>query len=73
MARQPEMCLRLVPIMPQWHPRPAVVSALYFGPSALAPKIKVFLDFVGEVLGTERDPRVKEAPFEGLFGKPYET
>jgi DNA-binding transcriptional LysR family regulator len=73
MARQPEMCPRLVPIMPQWHPRPAVVSALYFGPSALAPKIKVFLDFFGEVLGTERDPRVKQATFDGLFGKPHET
>ena len=70
MARQPEVCGRLVRILPQWHPRPATVSALYFGPAASAPKIKAFLDFVGEVLGTERDPRVKQAPFEGLFGKP---
>ena len=69
MARQPALCPRLVPILPQWHPRPAIISALYFGPAALAPKVKVFLDFVGEIFGTERDPRVKEAPFEGLFGK----
>ena len=73
MARQPAICPRLVPILPQWHPRPAIISALYFGPAALAPKIKVFLDAVGEVLGTERDPRIKEAPFGGLFGKPNEV
>ena len=73
MARQPALCPRLVPVLPQWHPKPAVISALYFGPAALAPKIKVFLDFVGEILGTDRDPRVKEAPFEGLFGKPDEA
>ena len=70
MARQSAVCRRLVPVLPLWHPRPAIISALYFGPAALAPKIKVFLDLVGEILGTERDPRVKEAPFEGLFGKP---
>ena len=73
MARQPGVTQRLVPILPMWHPRPAVISALYFGPAALAPKIKVFLDFVGEILGTDRDPRVKRAPFEGLFGKPDEV
>ncbi len=73
MARQPGVGQRLIPVLPMWHPRPAVISALYFGPAALAPKIKVFLDFVGEILGTERDPRVKEAPFEGLFGKPEEV
>ena len=73
MARQPRMSQRLVPILPMWHPKPAILSALYFGPAALAPKIKVFLDFVGEILGTERDPRVKRAPFEGLFGKPEEA
>ncbi len=73
MARQPDVSKKLVPILPLWHPRPAIISALYFGPSALAPKIKVFLDFIGEVLGTKRDPRVKDAPFEGLFGKPDEA
>ena len=73
MARQPGISQRLVPILPMWHPRPAIISALYFGPAALAPKIKVFLDSVAEVLGTERDPRVKEAPFEGLFSKPDEA
>ncbi len=73
MARQPEISQRLVPILPMWRPKPAIISALYFGPAALAPKTKVFLDFVGEILGTERDPRVKEAPFEGLFGKPEEV
>ena len=73
MARQRDLSQRLVPIMPEWHPRPAIISALYFGPSALAPKIKVFLDFVGEILGTERDPRVKEAPFDGLFGSSDEV
>ncbi len=73
MARQPGISQRLVPILPMWHPRPATISALYFGPAALAPKIKVFLDFVGEILGTERDPRVKEAPFEELFGRPEEV
>ena len=73
MARQPGISQRLVPILPMWHPRPAIISALYFGPAVLAPKIKVFLDFVGEILGTERDPRVKEAPLEGLFGKPEEA
>ena len=73
MARQPEVCRRLVRILPQWHPSPAIISALYFGPAGSAPKIKVFLDFVGEVLGTERDPRIKQAPFEGLFGRPHEA
>ena len=70
MARQPAIRRRLVQVLPQWNPRPAIISALYFGPAALAPKIKVFLDFVEQFIGTERDPRVKEAPFEGLFGKP---
>ena len=70
MARQPQASQRLVPVLPMWHPTPAIISALYFGPAALAPKIKVFLDFVGEILGTERDPRVNEAPYKGLFGKP---
>ena len=73
MARQPAICARIVLILPQWHPKPALVSALYFGPAALAPKIKVFLDFVEEIIGTDRDPRVKEAPFKGLFGKPDEA
>ena len=69
MARQPDICSRLVPILPLWRPKPAIISALYFGPSNLAPKIKVFLDFVGGIVGTERDPRVKQAPFDGLFGR----
>ena len=73
MAGQPAICSRLVPILPQWHPSPDVISALYFGPAALAPKIKVFLDFVGDILGTERDPRIRDAPYGGLFGKPDEA
>ncbi len=69
MARQPEASRRLVPVLPLWQPRPAIPAALYFGPANLEPKIRVFLDFLGEVFGTERDPRVREAPFEGLFGR----
>ncbi len=70
MARQPGIGQRLVPILPTWHPRPAIISALYFGPAALAQKIKVFLDFVGEILGTERDPRVERAPLRDCSEDP---
>ncbi len=68
MVRQPEFADRLVQVLPAWHPAPTVHSALYFGPASLAPKIKCFLDFVAEFFGTNRDPRVGRAPFEGLFG-----
>ena len=70
MALQPEVRSRLTPILPEWMPQPFMHCALYFGPSRLAPKVHVFLDFVGEFFGTGRDPRLGLLRAEDVFGRP---
>lgn len=72
MALQPEVRSRLTPILPQWAPQAFMHCALYFGPSRLTPKVQVFLDFVGEFFGTERDPRLGALRAERVFGRTTE-
>jgi hypothetical protein len=69
LARQPEVSRRIVPILPVWLSQPITHYALYFGSTRVAPKVRVFLDYVAEFLGTERDPRIGDAPAEGLFAR----
>lgn len=58
-ARPQEALQCLVPILPQWQPEPITLCALFFGRSSLTPKVRLFLDFLSEYVGTERDPRIQ--------------
>jgi LysR family transcriptional activator of dmlA len=57
----------LVRVLPLWKPEPITLCALFFGPSRLTPKVEALLDFLGEYIGTERDPRLQNQPAEGCF------
>jgi LysR family transcriptional regulator, transcriptional activator for dmlA len=70
MARQRETRDQLVPILPLWKPEPITLCALFFGPARLTPKVQVLLDFLGEYLGTDRDPRLHQIPAKGCFTDP---
>lgn len=67
LARRPDTRDRLVPILQQWKPEPITLCALFFGPARLTPKVQVLLDFLGEYLGTDRDPRLHQLPAKGCF------
>jgi LysR family transcriptional activator of dmlA len=67
MAKRPDMRDRLVPILPHWRPNPITLCALFFGSARLTPKVQVLLDFLGEYLGTDRDPRLHQIPARGCF------
>ena len=58
MANNPAIAGKLVPVLPGWRPDSLPLCALYSGTSGMTPKVKAFLDFVTEYLGTDRDPRV---------------
>ena len=57
--------IRLLVIGP--HAEPITPCALFFGPSRLTSKVEAFLDFLGEYIGTERDPRLQHQPAGGLY------
>jgi LysR family transcriptional regulator, transcriptional activator for dmlA len=57
----------LVRVLPLWEPEPITLCALFFGPSRLTPKVEALLDFLGEYIGTERDPRLQNQPAKGCF------
>jgi LysR family transcriptional regulator, transcriptional activator for dmlA len=59
-AKTPETSKKLIPVLPAWKLPPLRVCALFFGQSRLTPKVQVFLDFLGEYMGTERDPRLRQ-------------
>jgi LysR family transcriptional activator of dmlA len=67
MAKRPDIRDRLVPILPQWKPDPITLCALFSGSARLTPKVQVLLDFLGEYLGTDRDPRLHQIPAKGCF------
>ncbi len=67
MAKRPEARSQLVPVLPLWAPKPITLCALFSGPSRLTPKVQVLLDFLGEYLGTDRDPRLVETRAKGNF------
>jgi LysR family transcriptional activator of dmlA len=70
MAKRPETRSQLVPILPQWSPEPITLCAPFSGPARLTPKVQVLLDFLGEYIGTDRDPRLHQQPAKGLFTDP---
>jgi LysR family transcriptional activator of dmlA len=67
MANDPDVRDALQPVLPQWVPEPITLCALFSGPSRLTPKVQALLDFLDEHIGTDRDPRLKQAPAKGFF------
>jgi DNA-binding transcriptional LysR family regulator len=73
MARSPGTRNRLTPVLPSWNPEPITLCALFSGPARLIPKVHALLDFLGEYIGTDRDPRLHQLPSKGLFSAPNLT
>lgn len=69
MARSPALKPALVPILPSWQPKPITLCALYRGHSRMIPKIKTFLDFLDQYIGTDRDPRLHGMKAEDCFAR----
>jgi DNA-binding transcriptional LysR family regulator len=69
-AKRPDMRSRLLQILPLWSTEPITLCALFSGPARLSPKVQVLLDFLGEYVGTDRDPRLHSVPAKGLFTDP---
>jgi LysR family transcriptional activator of dmlA len=67
MARRPEMARVLSPVLPSWRPAPINLCALYTGSAKFTPKVKVFLDFLDNYIGTARDPRLSTNKPKDLF------
>lgn len=72
MGRWPEISKNLIHILPRWTPQPVTLCALFSGQSRLTPKVHVLLDFLGEYIGTPRDPRIRGVDAKGLFSNPRE-
>jgi LysR family transcriptional regulator, transcriptional activator for dmlA len=70
MAKGANVRNRLVPVLPLWSPEPITLCALFSGPARLTPKVQVLLDFLGEYIGTDRDPRLHKLRAKGLFTDP---
>lgn len=70
MGRWPEIGKNLIPVLPRWTPQPVTLCALFSGQSRLTPKVQVLLDFLGEYIGTPRDPRLHGVDARGLFTNP---
>jgi integrase len=65
MAKRPDIRNRLVPVLPLWNPEPITLCALFSGAARLTPKVQVLLNFLGEYVGTDRDPRLHRLPMRG--------
>jgi LysR family transcriptional regulator, transcriptional activator for dmlA len=70
MAKRPDTRDRLVPVLPLWNPEPITLCALFSGSARLTPKVQVLLDFLGEYIGTNQDPRLQQMPAKGFFTDP---
>lgn len=70
MAKSADLRNRLVSVLPLWSPEPITLCALFSGAARLTPKVQVLLDFLGEYIGTDRDPRLQRVPAKGLFTDP---
>ena len=70
MAKSADLRSRLVPVLPLWSPEPITLCALFSGAARLTPKVQVLLDFLGEYIGTDRDPRLQRVRAKGLFTDP---
>jgi len=67
MAKRRDVRKALIPVLPHWTLEPITLCALFYGPSRLTPKVQVLLDFLGERIGTDRDPRLRGDPAKGCF------
>ncbi len=67
MAKSVENRDHLQPVLPLWSPEPITLCALFSGAARLTPKVQVLLDFLGEYIGTDRDPRLNKLAAKGLF------
>ena len=67
MGKAPDMLKKLTPVLPLWSPKTLTLCALFSGAARLTPKVKVLLDFLGEYIGTDQDPRLQQQPAKGLF------
>jgi DNA-binding transcriptional LysR family regulator len=67
MGKWPETGNNLVPVLARWRLQPLTLCALFSGQSRLTPKVQVLLDFLGEYIGTARDPRLQGIDPKGLF------
>ena len=67
MGKWPKTGEHLVPVLPRWTFQPLTLCALFSGQSRLTPKVQVLLDFLGEYIGTARDPRLHGVDPKGLF------
>ena len=67
MAKRADTRKRLVPVLPLWSPESITLCALFSGAARLTPKVQVLLDFLGDYIGTDRDPRLDGVPAKGLF------
>jgi DNA-binding transcriptional LysR family regulator len=67
MAHWPDVRSQLVPVLAGWNPEPITLCALFSGPARVTPKVQVLLDFLGEYLGTDRDPRLHQLRAKGYF------
>jgi LysR family transcriptional activator of dmlA len=65
MAKRTDTCNRLMSILPLWSPEPITLCALFSGSARLLPRFKCC--FLGEYLGTDRDPRLQSVPAKGMF------
>jgi LysR family transcriptional regulator, transcriptional activator for dmlA len=70
MAKRLDTLNRLMPVLPLWSPEPITLCALFSGPARLTPKVQVLLDFLGEYVGTDRDPRLSSVRAKGMFTTP---
>jgi LysR family transcriptional regulator, transcriptional activator for dmlA len=73
MARRPEMQQVLSSVLPSWVPDPITLCALYTGTARFTPKVKVFLDFIDNYIGTTRDPRLSTNRPKDLFTGAHPT
>lgn len=57
MALEPETKEHLIRVLPDWEPAPVRLFATSLRSKFLPPKVGFLLDFLGEYIGTEADPR----------------
>ncbi len=59
----------LVPVLKSWIPEPVVFCALHAGRHRIAPKENAFLNYLGDVIGTAKDPRCHGRDPRNFFAK----
>jgi len=59
---------KLVRVLPDWAPAPAIVHAVFPSRRGLSPAVRRFLDYLGEAMPGRSSPVVRQAS-QGLAGK----